>query len=140
MPKYLLDTNALVALTNGNPNVSKRFRKEVALTDCEIITTALNYYEFTRGLTKLKGDFSRSVLRKQFLKIVKLVFFGRLEDFDRGAAIYRQTHNGTGSSGSGPDDVDVLTAAIALSVNATIVTHDPDFNGISNIKVENWET
>ena len=62
------------------------------------------------------------------------------EDADRAAGIYQniQKKNKVGKRKTPPSDVDIIMTVIALSVGATIVSHDGDFF-LMGVKVQNWE-
>ena len=70
MGKYILDTNALMALSKNNKNFMQRFNKHVLRND-PILTTVLNYYEFARGLS-VSINPAVSIIKKYFRNIIKI--------------------------------------------------------------------
>lgn len=144
MVKFLLDTNAIIALLDSkNHKLVKRFDREVILGD-SVGTSILNYYEYARGVSKSTGNPGRAMLKKYLKASIKLVYFDNLDVADLASDIYLSLSGKPKKSKNagvvgGPDDVDILTASVALKMDAIIVTHDSDFSKITNLKTENWE-
>ena len=140
MSRFILDTNALISIIeNKNQKMLKRLNEAILVPD-DISTTILNYYEFLRGLNATTNTKHRKDLKKYMDKIITVINTINSEDADRAAGIYQniQKKNKVGKRKTPPSDVDIIMTAIALSVDATIVSHDGDFF-LMGVKVQNWE-
>ncbi|WMT51089.1 MAG: PIN domain-containing protein [Ferroplasma sp.] len=138
MVKYILDTNALIALSKNNENFMRRFNNHV-LNDDPIITTVLNYYEFARGLSVISNP-AVSKIKQYFRKSIKIGPIN-YEISEIGSKIYKELKSRPKSK-HGPDDVDILTASYTIGVKGILITHDSDFNEIAALEgfqIENWE-
>ena len=140
MGKFILDTNALISLIEGkNQKVKKRFEKAVMNND-DISTTVLNYYEFLRGLSTTTNVMCKKTLKNYIKQVITVITDISTKEADQASLIYRKVQKKNKSKKTCPSDVDILMAAISLSIGATIVSHDSDFHSIgSKVKVENWE-
>ena len=138
MGKYILDTNALMALSKNNKNFMQRFERHISSND-PILTTILNYYEFARGLS-VSINPAVSIIKKYFGKIIKIEPIS-YKISESGSDIYKQLKSRHKSKHC-PDDVDILTASFAIYVKGILITHDSGFNEISaltNFQIEDWE-
>ena len=128
---YLLDTNVITDLIEGNQTVRQQLlqhkQQEHTLGLCTPI-----YYEVQRGLL------AANLVRKQevFAQAVlpRLTLFG-LADSDWFQAI--QFWADARRRGRQLSDIDVLLATIAHRLQAVIVSSDADFDALP-VKRENW--
>ncbi|MBI4550949.1 MAG: PIN domain-containing protein [Candidatus Latescibacteria bacterium] len=130
---YLPDTNIISAILRKNPVVRKKW--ETALKDGHsIVISPVVEYEIRRGL--LKKDAQRQT---EFFDQLSAVHAGPnliREDWRRAAELWVQRQ----AIGRPTGDSDILIAAYALRLGATIVTdNEKDFEGLS-LMIENWLT
>ena len=138
MVRFILDTNALISLFESkNRNISKRLDNAI-LNEDEISTTILNYYELLRGLDYTTNAKYRKKIKHYVDKIFTVISTINLKEADCAAGIHQKVQKKIKGKKGTPSDVDIIMAAIALSLNATIVSCDNDFNLIG-VKVQNWE-
>ncbi len=138
MKKYILDTNALIALSKNNKKFMQRFNKHILSKDL-ILTTVLNYYEFARGFSNSSNP-AVSIIKKYFRTAIKIEPIN-YEISESCSEIYKQLKSRYKSKYF-PDDVDILTASFTMGVKGILITHDSDFNAISALKsfqIENRE-
>lgn len=129
--KYLLDTNILIALFTDKYGVQRQVY-EHGLENCfvsELSLGELYVGAFKYNTTKALGqiDFVKS-------NFATLPFAGAAEEFGRIRAALEL-------GGNRLEDMDILLAAIAVSRNLTLVTHNVrHFSRIPGLQVEDWFT
>ncbi|WP_193201002.1 type II toxin-antitoxin system tRNA(fMet)-specific endonuclease VapC [Nostoc sp. MG11] len=131
--RYLLDTNVCARYLNGrSPVIRERLRstnvEDIAV--CSVVKAEL-FYGAMRS-----NDPARTLARQQeFLKL-----FVSLPFDDSTALVYGRIRAELLTSGTpiGPNDFQI--AAIALTNNLTLVTHNTrEFNRVSELVIEDWE-
>ena len=138
MVRFILDTNALISiLESKNRNMLKRLKNAI-LNEDEISTTILNYYELLRGLDYTTNAKYRKEIKQYVDKTFTVISTINLKEADCAAGIHQKIQKIIKGKKGTPSDVDIIMAAIALSLNAIIVSRDNDFNLIG-VKVQNWE-
>jgi predicted nucleic acid-binding protein len=128
---YVLDTNVISDIVNTKPNanviahLAANFRHDLYL--CVPVD-----YEIRRGYIR------RSATRK--LQIYQTQIMPRFqwmqledEDWQEAASLWANAVN----QGRQLSDIDLLVAAVAIRLNATVVTSDNDFDVLS-VKRVNW--
>jgi len=132
---YLLDTNVCIRLLNdrnNSPFVQQFARRSP--TDfklCSVVKSELYYGTF------------KSSRRSQNLEKLGQFFqqFESLKFDDTSAQIVGQIRANLDAMGTPIGSNDLLIAAIALSNNLTLLTHNTrEFNRIDNLQIEDWET
>jgi tRNA(fMet)-specific endonuclease VapC len=131
---YLLDSNACICLLNESAS-SNMARKLAELTPddirlCSIVKSELYYgaYKSTRR------DRNLANLNRFFSQFISLPFD------DNAAAIAGQVRAQLNVAGTPIGSNDLLIAAIALSKDLTLVTHNTrEFGRINGLKYEDWE-
>jgi tRNA(fMet)-specific endonuclease VapC len=119
---YLFDTNIVSALLKQNKNALKN-------TDYEIIRKAI-LFELRNPIFKKIGFLKPCFeLRNPIFK--KIGFLKHLGNIVRNISDLKKR-------GQMIQDADILIAAIALVNNLVVVTNEPHFLIIPNLKVENW--
>lgn len=132
---YMLDTNICIYIINNKPKaVLDRF---LALGESErVYISAISVAELFYGLAK-----SSSPKKKQN-KLALIKFLSPLEiiPFDDKAAIeYGSIRATLEKSGSVIGANDLLIAAHAVSMGATLVTNNTkEFERVGDLKLENW--
>jgi tRNA(fMet)-specific endonuclease VapC len=131
---YLLDTNACVVYMNGrSPGVREHLDQlhpdDVAI--CSVVIAELFY-----GAMKSRDP--AGTLAKQRLFLAPYVSV----PFDDAAALnYGKLRADLEAIGTPIGGNDMLIAAIALSNNLTLVTHNcQEFERVSGLKVQDWHT
>lgn len=137
MPLYLLDTDHITLLQHNNARLLARCSKE---DEADVVVSIISYEEQFRGwLNLISKAKTPDRFDSAYLSLSEFERFYcrfRLLSFDAKAAyIYeslRKLHRRSGK-------MDLRIAAIALSINATLVTRNTqDFISIANLRLENW--
>jgi tRNA(fMet)-specific endonuclease VapC len=131
---YLLDSNVCIRLLNESAS-SNIARKLAELTPddirlCSVVKSELYYgaYKSTRRERNLAN------LNRFFSQFISLPFD------DNAAAIAGQVRAQLDVAGTPIGSNDLLIAAIALSNDLTLVTHNTrEFGRINGLKYEDWE-
>jgi tRNA(fMet)-specific endonuclease VapC len=131
---YLLDSNACIRLLNESAS-SNMARKLAELTPddirlCSVVKSELYYgaYKSTRR------DRNLANLNRFFSQFISLPFD------DDAAIIAGQVRTQLDVAGTPIGSNDLLIAAIALSNDLTLVTHNTrEFGRINGLKYEDWE-
>jgi len=131
---YLLDTNVCIRFLNKkSPNIKDKLRTinpgEIRI--CSVVKAELFY-----GAYKSKNPEKNFKTQKEFFKRFRSLPFD-----DKAADIYGKIRSSLEKSGKviGPNDL--LIAAIAISNNAVLVTHNCDeFNRVEGLVFEDWES
>lgn len=132
--KYLLDTNTCIRYLNGrSPSV---LQKLDTLPETDICVCSVVKFELRYGA--LRSEFVEKTLAKQEQFLSRFVSLPFDDDAHVAAAEIRAKLAATGTP-IGPNDV--LIAAIALTNDLTLVTHNTrEFGRIGALRVEDWET
>ncbi len=124
--KYVLDTSILIGIERGNKTVIERFGELVSRENA-FYTTTLNIAEFYYGYAGKSGEAKKTA--NAFLsrfKLLSLTF-----DTARSYAELAYLHDKLGEK---VEDFDLLTAAIAMNNDATVITLDKGFDRIRGAK------
>jgi tRNA(fMet)-specific endonuclease VapC len=133
--KYLLDTNACIALINGRPlQVRERFAQAVA-EGAELLLSSIVLFELWYGVAKSKRQEENTERVEAFLSgPVDLVAFD--EDDGHVAGGIRSNLERAGASIGA---YDTLIAGQALQRGAILVTaNTSEFSRIDGLAWENW--
>jgi tRNA(fMet)-specific endonuclease VapC len=130
---YLLDTNVCIRFLNGTSTPVKQQLEATRRSDiavCSVVKAELFY-----GVMRSRNP-SQSLIRyREFLDpFVSLPFD------DEAAIVYGQIRADLSAKGTpiGPNDLQI--AAIALTHNLTLVTHNTrEFNRVDGLQIEDWE-
>jgi tRNA(fMet)-specific endonuclease VapC len=133
--KFLLDTNACVAIINGRPEeVRTRFAKAIRARD-EISVSVVSTFELWYGVAKSAQQEANAATLAKFLNgPIELLPF---EDEDaRVAGAVRGTLQ---SKGTPIGAYDLLIAGQALHRSLTLVTaNSREFRRVPSLRWENW--
>ncbi len=130
--QYLLDTNICIYLIKKKPpKVLERFQTHT-LSDIGI--SSITVAELEYGICKSQHQGKNRSALIQFLIPLEIV------DFDQPAATtYGSIRHDLESRGLVIGSMDMLIAAHALSLGATLVSNNVrEFSRISNLSLENW--
>jgi predicted nucleic acid-binding protein len=126
--KYILDTNVISDLIIARPEATTRLeqhrRDQVYL--CPPV-----YYESRRGLLWKQATTKIALLEQLRGKLYWQEVID--SDWTKAAQLWAQTT----ASGKQLSDVDLLIAALAMRLDATVVSADADFDALP-VKRENW--
>lgn len=132
---YLLDTNAVIALINDQPNiVRKRLRRAIARNNAIAISSVV-LYELWYGIARSKRRRENAEKLRVFLSgAINIVPFEA--DDATTAGDLRATLESTGTP-IGP--YDLLIAAQALRMGATLVTANvSEFRRVRGLAWQDW--
>ena len=129
--RYLLDTNAVIALTNNSsPRLSRRVRQ---VLQAEIAVSAIVMQELYFGAYKSRRQ-------AENLAVADALQFEVIE-FDRDDARQAgQVRAFLAARGTPIGPYDLLIAGQALARDATLVTRNTrEFGRVPGLRLENWE-
>lgn len=130
---YLLDTNACIKLlNNSSPRVSQRL---ASVNQSDVCLCSIVIFELYFGAYKSQQQLSNLALISAFsARFVSLPFD------DDAATIAGRERARLAKLGTPIGSSDLLIAAIALTNQATLVTHNTsEFSRIANLPIEDWE-
>ncbi len=132
MIRYLLDTNICIYLIKKHPpEVFARFQ-QIQLKQLHIPTITL--FELYYGIEKNNSQQRNSAALQNFIEPLTIVDF-TLDAAKKAAKIRNQLHK----KGTPIGAYDIQIAAIALSLNMTLLTNNTrEFNRVKGLKLENW--
>ncbi len=128
---YLLDTNAISDLIALHPAVRHRAREARRRGDSLGLCQPI-YYEILRGLYWRKASTKLAALHHQVVPLLNWVALAD-SDWEQAAHFWADTRN----KGRQLGDPDLILAALAHRLDATLVSADVDFDAIA-IRRENW--
>ena len=130
--KFLLDTNICIYLIKKKPpEVLQRFS---TVKVGEIGVSSITVAELEFGVQKSQFPEKNHQALAQFLLPILVL------DFDSSAAVvYGNIRAGLEKQGKPIGSLDILIAAHALSLDATLITNNlKEFERVPNLKLENW--
>lgn len=132
MKRYMFDTNTVSHLLKKHPEVARRV---VAVPMASLCLSAVTEGELLFGLAR------RPEARKLHLAVRE--FLQRIDVLPWDSAIaerYGTVRADMESKGRILAPLDLLIAAHALGVSATLVTNDGAFGQVPNLSIEDWTT
>lgn len=130
MTVFMLDTNTVSYLVHGQERVERLvFSKRHQDLCISCITEA----ELLYGLDRQPAATRKATMVREFLDRVASLPWGREE-----ARWFGQTRAAMQRSGKSLQPLDMLIAAHALSLGATLVTSDQAFRHVPGLAVEDW--
>ncbi len=123
--KYLLDTGILIELEHKNRSVLEKL-KGIAKDFSLLSITLFNFAEFYYGYLPKKAEDKKEA--ENFLDV-----FGQLTLTKASAKRFTELDYKYSKLGLGLKPFDLLTAAIAIEENATLLTTDTDFERVSEV-------
>ena len=131
---YLLDTNAIRSIIDGNVNVLARM--ENLLPDDSVIICSIVWGEILFGIERLEQERRR---RELFLRTRILLAGVPCEPVTSETAdYYSEIRTNLERRGRLKKDNDIWIAAVALELGAVLVTNDSDFQDMERLSVEDW--
>jgi len=132
--RYLLDTNTCIRYLNGTSDLVRKHIEilhpnEIAV--CSIVKAELFYG--AENSTRPKANFEKQCIFLE--KFISLPFD------DNAAEAYGRLRTQLAKAGTPIGPNDLLIAAIALTNNCILVSHNTkEFTRISELELEDWET
>lgn len=136
----ILDTNVISELMHPEPDV--RVVSWLAQQKARILaTTALSIAEINHGLCRLPNGKRRKGLEERFQQFSAAAFGARVFSFDEASAYhYGELAAKREKAGFQPDYLDLMIAAICLSLEATLATRNvKDFTGCGLEVINPWK-
>ena len=129
--RYLLDTNIASYVIKGNfPQVRERLlRVPISDVGISVITEA----ELRFGAARKSAGAHLQLAVDEFLVRVEILPWD-----SEAAKHYANLRNALEGSGTPMGNLDMMIAAHALAVRATLVTHDRVFQRVKHLKIEDW--
>jgi predicted nucleic acid-binding protein len=128
---YVLDTNAVSDLIDLHPSVRARTIQRVN-TGGQLMICRPVYYEVLRGLL-----WRNATTKLRYFRMILLPLLTRVElkdeDWEEAAKLWASAR----SRGRQLGDPDLLVAALAIRLNAVVVSADADFDALP-VTRENW--
>jgi tRNA(fMet)-specific endonuclease VapC len=128
----ILDTDALIALLNGEPDANEAIRL-LEEKDEEVATTIISAYELLRGAYISTNPEKNIAEVKELLSNIEVLDL-TLHACEQASKIYRDLRR----KGCLIGEADVLIAGIAQARAKTIVTRDAHFNLIQGTNTVKW--
>lgn len=130
---YLLDTNAVIAVLNGDATVRQRLRNAMKSGDIFISSVAL--FELWYGARS-----ARRAENTERLRVFLSGAVGHIPFDEDDAAIAGDIRFALESTGTPIGPFDLLIAAQALRMGATLVTENVgEFSRVQGLVWENWK-
>ncbi len=131
---YLLDTNAVIAVLNGDATVRQRLRNAMKSGDIFISSVAL--FELWYGVARS----ARRAENTERLRVFLSGAVGHIPFDEDDAAIAGDIRFALESTGTPIGPFDLLIAAQALRMGATLVTANVgEFSRVQGLVWENWK-
>jgi len=129
--RYLLDTNTVSYVIKGNfPRVRERLLKvPMSEVGISVITEA----ELRFGVARLPHATRLGMVVEEFLLRVEVLPWN-----SAAAQHYARLRASLEASGEPMGNLDLMTAAQALAVEAILVTNDRVFRRVKGLKMEDW--
>jgi tRNA(fMet)-specific endonuclease VapC len=128
---YVLDTNTLIYYFKGQGQVAQNLAD---ISAEEVIISTIVVFELQVGIAKSNSPAKRTQQLQQLLSRVNQV------DFDRNMAVSAATIRAQlEQQGTPIGPMDVLIAGVAMSLQATLVTHNVrEFSRIPGLSIADW--
>lgn len=128
---YVLDTNTLIYFFKGTGRIAQNL---FSIPPKDISIPSVVLYELEVGIAKSSSPQKRTKQLKDLTDIVNILSFG-YEEAKIAASIRAKLEK----KGTPIGPYDVLIAAIALSNDSTLVTHNTiEFKRVKNLKMVDW--
>jgi len=131
--KYLLDTNTCIRYINGTSQAvfeHLNAQKEGDVIVCSVVKAELFY-----GALRSQKPHKNLADQQAFLSL-----FSSLPFDDRAAEVYGQIRTDLANKGTPIGGNDLMIAAIALTHNLTLITHNTkEFGRVEGLNIMDWE-
>ncbi len=131
--KYLLDTNACIALLKGSSETLQQ--KVETVRNDEVVIPSIVRYELIYGANKSRSPNQTLTVLQRFLSTFPSISFD-----DQAAETCGKVRAELERRGTPIGPYDTMIAAIAITNNLILVTRNArEFGRVSGLTVENWE-
>ena len=128
---YILDTNTLIYFFKGIGNVANIL---LSKSPKDISIPSITLYEIKVGIAKSNNPEKRKKQLESLISRISITPFGANE-----AEVAAMIRADLESKGKPTGPYDTLIAGIALSNNATLVTHNTkEFERVNGLTIEDW--
>ena len=128
---YILDTNTLIYFFKGIGNVANIL---LSKSPKDISIPSITLYELEVGIAKSNNPVKRKKQLEALISRISIAPFGTNE-----AEVAAMVRADLESKGKSIGPYDTLIAGIALSNNATLVTHNTkEFERVNGLTIEDW--
>jgi len=130
--KYMLDTNICIYIIKRKPEHVINHLQQIPISDVGLSSITLSELEY--GVEKSQHKVKNKIALAQFMTPLIIAPYD-----DLAARHYGEIRCYLEKKGQSIGALDLLIAAHALSLNATLVTNNEQkFNRIPKLKIENW--
>jgi tRNA(fMet)-specific endonuclease VapC len=132
--EFMLDTNTCIYIIKRKPPevIEHFYQTEIS----QIGISAITLSELSYGVSKSSKPGQNQIALTQFVAPLEILDYG-----DDAALYYGDLRAYLEKQGTPIGSLDMLIAAHALSVDATLVTNnEKEFNRVPNLKITNWVT
>jgi predicted nucleic acid-binding protein len=129
--RYVVDTNIWIALLRKNRKVRTRLRETLAQRH-EICVIPVVYYELLRGHEKRRDQESINFIKKLWATLS--YYEATKHIWDEAIRLWVMTIR----QNTMPGDRDILIAAFATQLSATVVTRNVRHFSVFQFSIENW--
>lgn len=126
--KYLLDTNIIIEVFNGNVKMADKVNSLKGFAVCTIVLGELHI-----GINRVRNKAKHQKMLDNFLQLCHVLNIDS-ETSKHYGTIMAQLHK----KGKPIPTNDVWIAAVALQHGYTLITTDKHFQEISNIEIGKW--
>ena len=134
---FMLDTNACIhLLTDRYPDFQRRIlqKLEALPSDVPVLLSSVVVFELSYGVKKSRWRKANQEVLREFLRDFQISSFE-----ESAALIAGDVRAELERKGKPIGPMDTLIAAHALSLGATLVSHNTDeFSRVKGLKLENW--
>lgn len=134
---YMLDTNACIhLLTDRYPDFQRRIlqKLEALPSDVPVLLSSVVVFELSYGVKKSRWRKANQEVLREFLRDFQISSFE-----ESAALIAGDVRADLERKGKPIGPMDTLIAAHALSLGATLVSHNTaEFSRVKGLKLENW--
>lgn len=128
---FVLDTNTLIYFFRESGRVAKTLR---ATPSEELYLPTIVLYELQTGIEKSESP------KRRIMQLQQIMARAAIVDFDQEAAVAAaQIRARLERLGTPIGDIDLLIAGVAVSLDATLVTHNTgEFSRVAGLSLVDW--
>jgi predicted nucleic acid-binding protein len=132
--RYVVDTNIWIEFLRKNPKVRTRLREKLAQRTPinEICIIPVVYYELLRGLEKRRDQGSINFIKTYWTTLS--YYEATKQIWDEAIRLWVMTIR----QNTMPGDRDLLIAAFAIQLSATVVSRNVRHFSVFGLSIENW--
>jgi len=131
---FLLDSNAISDLIQNHPRFVARM-ESVSATD-EVRTASIVRGEILYGVSRLADGKRKTILTTKVSEVFAILRCESVTELT--ATYYAKIRADQEKSGLSVDQNDLWIAAVAMSVDATVISRDTDLVRVAGLKVVDW--